>query len=206
MHHRNLKMAAPLVGRQAPDFTCEAVMPDGSFKTISLRDFADHKYVMLLFYPLDFTFVCPSEILAFSEQIAAFEERNVQVLACSIDSKFTHLAWRNTPRDKGGLGKVNYPMLSDINKEVARSYGVLLPDGMALRGLVLIDKKGVVQHQLVNALGLGRDVSEALRIVDALQHHEEFGEVCPANWKKGSGGMVPSPQGVSKYLAEQFSK
>lgn len=181
-------------------------MPDGSFKTVSLQDFAGKKYVLLLFYPLDFTFVCPSEILAFSEQIPAFEERGVQVLACSIDSKFTHLAWRNTPRDKGGLGQVNYPMLSDINKDIARSYGVLLPDGMALRGLVLIDKKGVIQHQLVNALGLGRDVSEALRVVDALQHLEEHGEVCPANWKKGAQGMVPTLQGVSKYLAEQFSK
>lgn len=189
-----------LVGQKAPDVTCEAVMPDGSFNTISLKHFQGKKYVLLFFYPFDFTFVCPSEIIAFSKSIAEFESRNVQVLGCSVDSKFTHNAWRSQDLKNGGIGQVKIPLLGDVTKDVARAFGVLLPEGMALRGLFLIDKEGVVQHALVNNLSIGRSVTEALRVVDALQHHEKYGDVCPANWQKGEKAMTPSVAGVSEYL------
>lgn len=189
-----------LVGQQAPDVTCEAVMPDGSFDTVSLKHFQGKKYVLLFFYPFDFTFVCPSEIIAFSKCVEDFEARNVQVLGCSIDSKFTHTAWRSQDLKNGGIGPVKIPLLADVTKEVAKAFGVLLPDGMALRGLFLIDKQGTVQHALVNSLSIGRSVPEALRVIDALQHHEKYGDVCPANWQKGDKAMNPSPAGVAEYL------
>ncbi|NOY29826.1 MAG: peroxiredoxin [Planctomycetes bacterium] len=173
-----------LVQQSAPSFKAQAVMPDGSFKEVSLEDYRG-QYVMLFFYPLDFTFVCPTEIIAFSDAAAEFQQRNVQLLSCSVDSHFTHLAWRNTSRNEGGLGDIQFPMLADLNKKIAEDYGVLLAGGIALRGLYLIDKEGTVRHQLVNDLPLGRSVDEALRLVDALQFFEENGEVCPANWKKG---------------------
>jgi len=188
-----------LVQQSAPGFKSQAVMPDGSFQEVSLEDYRG-QYVMLFFYPLDFTFVCPTEIIAFSDAAAAFKERNVQLLSCSVDSHFTHLAWRNTARNEGGLGDIQFPMLADLNKKIAEDYGVLLDAGISLRGLFLIDKEGVVRHQLVNDLPLGRSVDEALRLIDALQFFEENGEVCPANWKKGDLTIKPSPADSQEYF------
>lgn len=193
-----------LVTKQAPDFRAKAVMPDGSFKDVSLSDYRG-KYVVLFFYPLDFTFVCPTEIIAFSEASKEFEALGVQVLGCSIDSHFTHLAWRETPRTKGGLGEIRYPLVADLSKKIAESYDVLLPDGIALRGLFLIDKAGVVRHQVVNDLPLGRNVEEALRMVKALQFFEANGEVCPANWKEGARTMKPDPKGSQEYFRKQYA-
>lgn len=192
-----------LVGSKAPAFSCEAVLPDGSFGTVTLEQFVGKKYVLLFFYPFDFTFVCPSEILAFNRELAKFEAKSVQVIGCSIDSKFVHNAWRNTPVNKGGIGSVNFPLLADVDKRISSDFGVLMPEGMALRGLFLIDKQGVVQHALVNSLAIGRSVEEALRVVDALQFHEAHGDVCPANWKRGEKAMKPNAEGVAAYLAEQ---
>jgi peroxiredoxin (alkyl hydroperoxide reductase subunit C) len=190
-----------LVTKPAPDFAGTAVMPDNSFKELKLSDFRG-KYVVLFFYPLDFTFVCPSEIVAFDKKLPEFKERNCEVVAASVDSHYSHWAWKNTPRDKGGIGNVQFPILADITKQVAEKYGVLLPDkGVALRGLFLIDTEGVVRHALINDLPLGRSVDEAVRMVDALQHFEENGEVCPADWKKGAEAMKPDAQGVAKYLS-----
>lgn len=188
-----------LVQKPAPDFTAQAVMPSGEFKQRSMADYRG-KYVLLFFYPLDFTFVCPTEIIAFSDAIASFDERNVQVLSCSVDSHFTHLAWRQVPRNQGGLGEIRYPMVADLNKQIARDYGVLLDNGIALRGLFLIDKEGIVRHQVVNDLPLGRNVDEALRMVDALQFFEQNGEVCPANWQKGQPTIKPTPTTSREYF------
>lgn len=188
-----------LVQQPAPGFKAQAVMPDGSFKQVSLEEFRG-KYVILFFYPLDFTFVCPTEIIAFSDANQQFAERNVQLLSCSIDSHFTHLAWRERSRAEGGLGNIEFPMVADLNKKIAEDYGVLLPGGIALRGLFLIDKDGVVRHQVVNDLPLGRSVEEALRVVDALQHFETHGEVCPANWKKGGLTIKPNPKDSREYF------
>jgi peroxiredoxin 2/4 len=157
---------------------------------------------VLFFYPLDFTFVCPSEIIAFDAALAKFQQRNTQVLGCSVDSHFTHLAWKNTPRKQGGIGPIQYPLVADLNKQIARDYGVLLDGGIALRGLFLIDKAGVVRHALINDLPIGRSVEEALRVLDALQFHEEHGDVCPANWHKGEEAMKPTAEGVASYLAK----
>jgi len=188
-----------LVQQSAPGFKAQAVLPDGSFKEVSLEDYRG-QYVLLFFYPLDFTFVCPTEIIAFSNAASEFQKRNVQLLSCSVDSHFTHLAWRNTSRNEGGLGDIQFPMLADLNKKIAEDYGVLLPGGISLRGLFLIDKEGTVRHQLVNDLPLGRSVDEALRLVDALQFFEENGEVCPANWKKGDLTIKPSPADSREYF------
>ena len=192
-----------LVTREAPDFKATAVMPDLSFKDIALSDYRG-KHVVLFFYPLDFTFVCPTEIIAFSEAVGQFEALGVQVLGCSVDSHFTHLAWRNTPRNQGGLGDIRYPLIADLDKSIAKLYDVLLPDGIALRGLFLIDKQGVVRHQVVNDLPLGRSVDEALRMVKALQYVEKHGEVCPANWKEGSATIKPDPKGSQAFFAKQY--
>lgn len=188
-----------LVQNAAPDFAAQAVMPSGEFKQVSMSDFRG-KYVLLFFYPLDFTFVCPTEITAFSDAIEAFEERGVQVLSCSVDSHFTHLAWRQVPRKQGGLGEIRYPMLADLDKKIASDYGVLLSNGVALRGLFLIDKDGIVRHQVINDLPLGRSVDEALRMVDALQYFEQNGEVCPANWQKGRPTIKPTPTKSREYF------
>lgn len=193
-----------LVTKPAPDFTVQAVMPDGQFQPITLSDFRGKKYVLLFFYPLDFTFVCPTEIIAFSDKIAEFEKRDVQVLGCSVDSHYSHFAWVNTPRTTGGIGKIGYPLLADLGKNVARHYDVLVPDGIALRGLFLIDKDGVVRHQLVNDLPLGRSVDEALRMIDALQFVEKNGEVCPANWHKGDATMKADPAGSKEYFQKTY--
>lgn len=193
---------AVLVGKPAPDFTAAAVLGDNSIKEDF--NFANHikgKAAVIFFYPLDFTFVCPSELIAFDHRLAEFQKRGIEVIGVSIDSHFTHLAWKNTPVDKGGIGKVGYPLVADIKHEVCRAYDVEAEGGVAYRGSFLIDKAGIVRHQVVNDLPLGRDIDEMLRMVDALQFFEEHGEVCPAGWKKGKAGMDASPEGVAKYLA-----
>jgi peroxiredoxin (alkyl hydroperoxide reductase subunit C) len=191
-----------LVTQPAPDFSATAVMPDGTFnEEFKLSDHRG-KYVVLFFYPLDFTFVCPSEILAFDKKLEEFKTRDCEVIGASIDSHFSHWAWRNTPVDKGGIGEVQFPLVADIKKQISRDYGVLLNDEVALRGLFLIDREGVVRHAVVNDLPLGRSVDEAIRMVDALRHVEEHGEVCPANWKKGEKAMTPTAAGVAKYLTD----
>jgi alkyl hydroperoxide reductase subunit AhpC len=193
-----------LVQQPAPDFKSQAVMPNKEFKQISLSDYKG-KYVLLFFWPLDFTFVCPTEIVAFSDRNEEFVKLGVQILGVSVDSHYTHLAWRNTPRAEGGLGEIEYPMLADLNKEISRAYDVLLPSGIALRGLFLIDKNGVVRHQLINDAPLGRSVEEALRMVKALQHVEAHGEVCPANWTEGSRTMKATPTGSKQFFAEEYA-
>ncbi|HEY5674994.1 MAG TPA: peroxiredoxin [Malonomonas sp.] len=196
-----------LVGKQAPNFTAAAVMADGSINTnFSLSDYSG-KYVVLFFYPLDFTFVCPTELIAFSHRIAEFEAKGVQVIGCSIDSQFTHIAWRNTPIKDGGIGEVKYPLVADVKHEICRAYDVEFDAaGVAFRGSFLIDQKGDVRHQVVNDLPLGRNIDEMLRMVDALQFHEKHGEVCPAGWNQGDKGMVPDGKGVASYLTEQADK
>jgi alkyl hydroperoxide reductase subunit AhpC len=193
-----------LVTKEAPDFKAQAVMPDGSFQELSLTQYRG-KYVVLFFYPLDFTFVCPTEIIAFSEAVGQFEAAGVQVLGCSVDSQFTHLAWRNTPRKQGGLGGIKYPLIADLDKKIAAAYDVLLPGGVALRGLFLIDRAGIVRHQVVNDLPLGRNVQEALRMVQALQFFEQNGEVCPANWHQGDATMKADPKGSQAYFAKTYA-
>jgi peroxiredoxin (alkyl hydroperoxide reductase subunit C) len=191
-----------LVTQEAPDFTAEAVMPDNSFAEVKLSGYRG-KYVILLFYPLDFTFVCPSEILAFNKRIGDFKTKNCEVMGVSVDSKFTHLAWKNTPVENGGIGNVQFPLLQDLTKEIARSYGILLDESVALRGLFLIDPNGRVRHAVINDLPLGRSVTEALRMLDALQFVETHGgEVCPANWQEGEEAMKASTAGVAAYLAK----
>lgn len=192
-----------LVTKEAPDFTAEAVMPDGSFKTLKLSDYRG-KYVVLFFYPLDFTFVCPTEIIAFSEAIDQFEKLDTQVLGVSVDSHFSHLAWRNTPRSEGGIGAIKYPLVADLNKQIASDYDVKLDDGVALRGLFLIDKEGQVRHQVVNDLPLGRNVSEAVRMVEALQYFEANGEVCPANWQEGARTIKPTPGDSKEFFNAEY--
>ncbi len=190
-----------LVTQQAPDFTAEAVMPDNSFGSITLSALKG-KYVLLFFYPLDFTFVCPSEILAFNKKVAQFKEKNTEVIGVSVDSKFTHLAWKNTAIENGGIGNIQYPLVQDLNKEIAKAYGILLNGSVALRGLFLIDPTGKVRHSVINDLPLGRSVDEALRMVDAVQFSDTHGEVCPANWKQGEEAMKPTAEGVAAYLAK----
>ncbi len=193
---------AVLVGKEAPEFKAQFVMPDGSFAEKSLSDYRG-KYVVLFFYPLDFTFVCPSEIIAFDHAIAEFKERNCEVLGISVDSQYSHHAWRNTAVENGGIGNIQYPLVADLTKDISSKYDVLTGDGaVAYRGLFLIDKGGTVRHQVVNDLPLGRNVHEALRMVDALQFHEQNGEVCPANWNKGKKAIQPTAEGIASYLAE----
>jgi peroxiredoxin (alkyl hydroperoxide reductase subunit C) len=191
-----------LVGKPAPDFTAAAVLPDGDIvDDFNLKSYLKGSYGLVFFYPLDFTFVCPSEILAYSNRVPQFAERNVKVIAVSVDSQYSHYAWRSTDPKNGGLGPVKFPLVADITKSIARDYDVLIEQaGVALRGTFLIDRDGVVRHQLVNDLPLGRNADEALRMVDALQFHEENGEVCPAGWNKGDEGMVADAKGVAKYL------
>jgi peroxiredoxin (alkyl hydroperoxide reductase subunit C) len=193
-----------LVQQPAPDFKAQAVLPNKEFKQVSLADYKG-KYVLLFFWPLDFTFVCPTEIIAFSDRNEEFAKLGVQILGASIDSHFTHLAWRNTPRNDGGLGEIAYPMVADMSKEISRAYDVLLPGGIALRGLFLIDKNGVVRHQVVNDLPLGRSVDEALRMVKALQYFEANGEVCPANWKEGARAIKANPADSKKFFAAEYA-
>ena len=188
-----------LVGKNAPEFKAEAVV-NGDFKSVSLSDYRG-KYVLLFFYPLDFTFVCPTELHAFQDKLEQFKKLNTEVLGVSVDSKFSHVAWLNTKREDGGIEGVTYPLISDINKTIARDYDVLIPnDGVALRGAFLIDKTGKVRQQTINDLPLGRNIDEFLRLVEALQYTEEHGEVCPANWKKGEKSMKTTQAGLKAYF------
>lgn len=197
-----------LVGQKAPDFTVPAVGADGKIvDTFNLYEHIKGKYALIFFYPLDFTFVCPSELIALHHRIEEFKQRGVEVVAVSIDSHFTHNAYRNTSVDKGGIGAVDFPLVADIKHHICQSYGVEHPAaGVALRGAFIIDQAGVVRSQVVNDLPLGRNVDELLRIIDALQFHEEHGEVCPAGWTKGKAGMKASTDGVTTYLAQHASE
>ena len=190
-----------LVTQQAPNFSATAVTADNRFEEIKLSNYRG-KYVVLFFYPLDFTFVCPSEILAFDRKVEEFNKKGCELIGVSVDSHFTHLAWKQTETKNGGIGNIGYPLVSDLTKDIARAYGVLHDDSVALRGLFLIDKDGVVRHAIVNDLPLGRNVDEALRTLDALQFTEEHGEVCPANWREGEDAMKPTAEGVAAYLSE----
>jgi peroxiredoxin (alkyl hydroperoxide reductase subunit C) len=190
-----------LVTKEAPNFTAAAVLPNNTIvEDFTLADYKG-KYVVLFFYPLDFTFVCPSEIIAFNKKLDEFKSRGVEVIGVSVDSQFTHFAWKNTAPKDGGIGDIQFPLVADLSKDIARDYGVLFGDAVSLRGLFLIDKEGVVRHSTINDLPLGRNVDEAIRMVDALQFFEENGEVCPANWNKGDDGMKPSAEGVAEYLS-----
>lgn len=193
-----------LVGQQAPDFTAAAVLGNGEIvDSFNLKEFSAGKETVIFFYPLDFTFVCPSELIAFDKRFSEFQARGVEVVGVSIDSQFTHNAWRNTSINDGGIGQVQYPLVADVKHEICKAYDVeLAAAGVALRGSFLIDKEGVVRHQVINDLPLGRNVDEMLRMVDALQFHEEHGEVCPAQWVKDKAGMEATPEGVAKYLSE----
>lgn len=192
---------AVLVGKPAPNFTANAVLGNNEIKEITLSSFTKGKYTVLFFYPFDFTFVCPTELIAFDNRLEEFRKRNVEVIGVSIDSEHTHLAWKNTQVEKGGIGPVRYPLVADVRHLIAASYDVESAGGMALRGSFLIDRGGIVRHQVVNDLPLGRDIDEMIRMVDALQFNEEHGEVCPAGWKKGQTGMKGSAQGVADYLS-----
>ncbi len=191
-----------LVTQKAPEFTAETVMPDNSIAPKSLSDLRGGKYAVLFFYPLDFTFVCPSEIVAFDKALDEFKKRECELIGVSVDSQFTHFAWKNTPCEKGGIGNVQFPLVADLSKDIARSYGVLFQNSVALRGLFLIDRDGVIRHAVINDLPLGRNVDEAIRTLDALQYTEKFGEVCPANWKPGDDAMKATTEGVADYLAK----
>lgn len=209
-----------LVGKKAPSFSADAVVNGGEFvENFSLEQYIEKKHVLFYFYPLDFTFVCPTEIIAFQRRLKDFEDRNVQVIGCSVDSKFSHWAWLNTPQNDGGIQGVKYTLVADVNKTIAHNYGVLAghydyneageliwvgnngENAVAYRGLFLIDKAGIVRHQVVNDLPLGRSVDEALRMIDALQFFENNGEVCPANWHKGADGLKDNAEGIASYLA-----
>ena len=195
-----------LVTRQAPDFTSSAVLGNGEIvNNFNFKKHVNGKAAVLFFYPLDFTFVCPSELIAFDHRYEEFKKRGVEVVGVSIDSEFTHNAWRNTPTENGGIGAVKYALAADVKHEIAKAYGIEHPE-VALRASFLIDKNGVVRHQIVNDLPLGRNIDEMLRMVDALQFHEEHGEVCPAQWEKGKEGMKDSPEGVAKYLKQNADK
>lgn len=192
-----------LVGKKAPDFTAAAVMPDNEIKDkFQLSSYLKGKIGVLFFYPLDFTFVCPSEIIAFNNRLQEFKDRGAEVIGVSVDSHFSHLAWKNTEINNGGIGQVQYPLVADITKQIARDYDVLVNEAVAFRGTFLIDQEGVVRHQVVNDLPLGRNIDEAIRMVDALKFHQEHGEVCPAGWNKGKKGMKADSKGVAKYLSE----
>ncbi|NGX57121.1 MAG: putative peroxiredoxin [Chlamydiae bacterium] len=190
-----------LVGKKAPEFTAKAVIKDKIVDDFSLSSLKG-KYVILFFYPLDFTFVCPTELHAFQERLEDFKQRGAEVVGCSVDSPYSHLAWLETPKSKGGIEGIEYPILSDLKKDISENYGVLIPhEGIAYRGLFLIDKEGTVRHQVVNDLPIGRSVDEALRTLEALIFYEQNGEVCPANWEKGKKSMKPDSSGLKKYFA-----
>jgi len=190
-----------LVGKSAPEFKENAVIDGEIVSNFTLKDYLG-QYVVFFFYPLDFTFVCPTELHAFQEQISEFEKRGTQVVACSVDSCYSHLAWLNTPKEKGGINGISYPLIGDLNKTICKSYGVLMESsGIAFRGLFIIDKKGVIRHQVVNDLPLGRSVDEVIRMLDAIAHSEQHGNVCPANWQKGNPGMSATREGVEAFFA-----
>lgn len=190
-----------LVTKLAPDFRANAVMPDNTIEPFQLSSLRG-KYIVLFFYPMDFTFVCPTELIAFDNAIRKFEELNTQLVSVSVDSEYSHFAWKQTERSKGGVGKLRYPMVADFTKQISRDYGVLIDEAVALRGLFIIDKEGIVRHETINDLPLGRNVEEALRVLKALQFTEKYGEVCPANWSDGSEGLKPTAEGISSYLTK----
>jgi len=191
-----------LVGRKAPDFTAAAVLASGEIENqFNLSENIAGKYAIVFFYPLDFTFVCPSELIALNNRLQDFAKRNVEIVAVSVDSQFTHNAWRNTPVAAGGIGEVGYTLVADINHNICQAYGVEHPEAsVAFRGAFIIDKEGMVRSQVVNDLPIGRSIDELLRLIDAVQFHENFGEVCPANWQEGQQGMQATPAGVAEYL------
>ncbi|ADN08479.1 peroxiredoxin [Sulfurimonas autotrophica] len=196
-----------LVTNPAPDFTATAVLADGSIvEDFTLSENYGEKGTVVFFYPLDFTFVCPSEIIAFSHRYEEFQKRGVNVVGISVDSQFSHFAWRETPVSEGGIGRINFPLVADLTKDIARDFDVLLNNAVALRGSFLIDDKGIVRHAVVNDLPLGRNVDEMLRMIDAQQFTDEFGEVCPAGWQKGDEGMKADTEGVAEYLAKHESE
>ncbi len=193
-----------LVCEKARDFHAKTVLSDNSISdNFSLQDYVKNKYCVLFFYPLDFTFVCPTEIIAFSNRVEQFRELNTEIIGVSVDSHFAHFAWRNTPREKGGIGSINFPLVSDVSKSISQDYGVLLDNSVALRATFVIDKNFIIRHQSVNDIPLGRNVDEIVRTVKALQHTEKYGEVCPAGWDKGDSGMKPTQEGIAKLLAEK---
>lgn len=196
-----------LVTKKAPDFTANAVLGDNTIVSdFNLYKNIGDKGAVVFFYPLDFTFVCPSELIAFDHRLKEFKDRGINVIGVSIDSHFTHLAWKNTPVEKGGIGKVGYPLVADLDKSIATNFGVLLGAGIALRGSFLLDKDGTVRHAVINDLPLGRNIDEMLRVVDAMLFTNEYGEVCPAGWNKGDKGMKASTEGVAEYLASNAEK
>jgi peroxiredoxin 2/4 len=194
-----------LVGQKAPDFTTAAVLANGEITNqFHLSEIIKNKYAVVFFYPLDFTFVCPSELIALDNRIEEFNKRNTIVMGVSIDSQFTHLAWRKTPVNDGGIGPVRYPLVADVNHQICQAYGVEHPTAhIALRGAFIIDKQGIVRSQIVNDLPLGRNIDELIRLVDALQFHEKNGDVCPAGWKKGEVGIKPTFEGIATFLAQK---
>jgi peroxiredoxin (alkyl hydroperoxide reductase subunit C) len=197
-------MSQMLVSHPAPDFTAAAVLPDGSLvDKFHFKATVKGQYALVFFYPLDFTFVCPSELIALDNRIEEFKKRGVQVIGISIDSHYTHLAWRNTAPKAGGIGAVQYPLVADVDHKIAQHYGIEHPEAhVALRAAFIIDKKGIVRSEIVNDLPIGRNIDEILRIFDAIDFFETHGEVCPANWQKGKKGMQPTPEGAAQYLGE----
>jgi peroxiredoxin (alkyl hydroperoxide reductase subunit C) len=193
-----------LVTKKAPDFTAPAVMADNTIvDNFNLYENIGEKGAVLFFYPLDFTFVCPTELLAFDHRLEEFKKRGINVIGCSVDSQYSHLAWKNTPVNQGGIGNIQYPLVADLTKQISKDYDVLLEEaGVALRGSFLIDKDGTIRHAVINDLPLGRNIDEMLRMVDAMEYANEYGEVCPAEWEKGKEAMKPTPEGVAQYLAE----
>ncbi len=192
-----------LVTKKAPDFTAPAVLADGTIvDNFNLYENFGEKGTVLFFYPLDFTFVCPTEIIAFSHRIDEFKKRGVNVIGVSVDSQYTHFAWRETPEDKGGIGRIKYPLVADLTKQISKDYDVLIDAGVALRGSFLIDTDGTIRHAVINDLPLGRNINEMLRMIDAMHYTNEHGEVCPADWHPGEEAMKPSPDGVAEYLSK----
>jgi peroxiredoxin (alkyl hydroperoxide reductase subunit C) len=206
MNHDFFVEPVSLVQKEAPNFTAKAVYADDKIAEMDLHKHIRGKYAVVFFYPLDFTFVCPSEIIAFHNRIDEFKKRNAEVIGISVDSEFSHHAWRKTKYEDGGIEKISYPLVADITKNISRSYGVLINEAVALRGTFIIDKKGIVRVSLVNDLPIGRSVDEILRLIDAVQFNEEHGEVCPANWSKGKDAMKPDQGGVAKYLKDNSGK
>lgn len=196
-----------LVGNTAHDFTAKAIMPDNSIEVnFNLKQYSKGHKIVIFFYPLDFTFVCPSEIIAFNNRLGEFSSRNTKLIAVSVDSHFSHLAWKNTPNNKGGVGNIQIPMISDLNKTISTAYNVLNADGIAFRGTFLLDENFTIRHMLINDLPLGRNVDETLRIIDALDHYNTYGEVCPAGWHKGEDAISPSQKGIADYLTSNADK
>ncbi len=196
-----------LVTKKAPDFTAPAVLANGEIvDNFNLYENFGENGTVLFFYPLDFTFVCPSELIAFDHRLEEFKKRGINVIGCSVDSQYSHFAWRETPVEKGGIGKVGYPLVADLTKQIARDYDVLFNESVALRGSFLIDKDGTIRHAVINDLPLGRNIDEMIRMVDAMLFTNEHGEVCPANWEQGKEGMQANPQGVAEYLAKHANE